>query len=110
MADRVEKLPWWLWLVPAAFLLSTNLHFTYVYYTFLRAGVFSFAALVAWDEGKDGAILRLWRMTFTGIAILFNPVLPIHLNRAAWFYLNVAAAVIILGHLSIVRLKRKCVD
>ncbi len=39
------------------------------------------------------------------IAVLFNPFIPIHLNRVVWFYLDLGAAAAFLAHLVLVRQK-----
>src|ERR1700694_4439030 len=36
---------------------------------------------------------------------LFNPFIPIHLNRAVWFYLDLGAATAFLAHFLLVRQK-----
>ena len=37
-----------------------------------------------------------------GIAILFNPIIPIYLKRQTWFWIDLAAAAAILAHMLVV--------
>jgi hypothetical protein len=40
---------------------------------------------------------------FLVAAIVFNPVAPLHLTRAVWTILNVAAAALFVGHFIVAR-------
>ncbi len=66
----------------------------YGYYQILRwviAGVTGYSAYLAYEQGKNA-----WTWILAIIAILFNPIAPIHLDRETWSVLNniIVAAII----------------
>ena len=66
----------------------------YGYYTLLRfvvCGVVSFGVYLAGQYGKIG-----WLWTYLLIAVLFNPIIPIHLERSIWAIVDIGVALIIL--------------
>lgn len=74
------------------------------YYRFLRIIVFIGALAVIIKNRKDGL---LWSILFTGIAILFNPILPIYLyKRSVWAPLDIIVGVLFLLELFLAK-KRK---
>ncbi len=91
------------WFVPAALLLLALLPWPYGYYTFLRLAVFSVSAWFAYEQWKlDGAVSK-WVVALGVLALLYNPLLPIDLNREIWGVLNIASATILLGHFASLR-------
>jgi len=73
-----------LWIIPAIMLLVAMLPMPYGYYTFLRimVGLASgFIAYVVYSETRD---IGPWAVTYAFIALLFNPIAPIHLSREIW--------------------------
>lgn len=103
----VNRIPWWAWPSTAALLVIATLPLPYGYYTILRIVVCGFAVLVFFHAWKDDMPTRMWPLTFAGMAIIFNPLVPVHLDRATWFYLDIGAAILIVTHLMTVRLGRK---
>jgi hypothetical protein len=76
----------------------------YGYYTFTHiviCGFCGYLTYVSWIEKS-----YVWGTALGTTAILFNPIVPIHLNRAAWFWLDIAAAVLIVAHLAVVKLRK----
>lgn len=68
----------------------------YGYYTLLRLVVtatFAWAAFDAWERKMDIApyVLGL-------VALLFNPFIPVHLDKEIWIGIDIAAGVLILGY------------
>lgn len=63
----------------------------YGYYTLLKIAVTSCAAITAYlkYQNSERSIL-LW--TCVIVAILFNPIIPIHLPKEIWIFFNVAVA------------------
>lgn len=63
----------------------------YGYYIFLRIAVTACAAMTAYlkYQMSDRSLL-VW--VCVGVAILFNPIIPIHLTRGIWMVINVAVA------------------
>jgi hypothetical protein len=68
----------------------------YGYYTFLRIAIFGFCAVVAFFGFTEKS--HVWGLAFLLLAILFNPIIPVYLNRQTWFWLDVGAAGIIAAH------------
>ncbi|MEH2574439.1 DUF6804 family protein [Bradyrhizobium sp. AZCC 1708] len=95
----VNRIPWWIWPTTAALLVIATLPLPYGYYTILRIVVCGFAVVVFFHTWRDDAPTRMWPLTFVGIGILFNPLVPVHLDRATWFYLDIGAAILIVWHL-----------
>ena len=78
-------------LVAAGMLLLAPLHWPYGYYTLLRlvvCGVAGYSAYVALASDRVGLAWVLG-----GIALIFNPIIPIHLSREIWSVFNVVVAV-----------------
>lgn len=67
----------------------------YGYYTLVRWVVCAMGAYMAWRlyESKMTGLAVL----FGGIALLFNPIFRVHLDRATWEPLNLACAVAFVG-------------
>jgi hypothetical protein len=63
----------------------------YGYYTLLKIAVTGCAGVTAYlkYQNSDRSLL-LW--TCVIVAILFNPIIPIHLTREIWMFFNVAVA------------------
>lgn len=103
----LKSVPWFVWLIPAVLLLIAIARLPYGYYTFLRVVVCAVALLIAYTGWESRTSAQVWAVLFVLIAILFNPIFPVHLNRAAWFYLDIAAAAFFGGHLVLVRLRER---
>jgi hypothetical protein len=85
-----------LWLAPAALLLVALLPLPYGFYTLLRlvvSGCAAALAVIAFRRVDSTALL------YGAIAILFNPIIPVHLDRSTWTVLDVMAAAWFLKHL-----------
>lgn len=66
----------------------------YGYYTFLRliaCGVFAFAAFLA-HERKHVVLPWVYGL----LAILFNPVVKVHLPKEAWMFVDIGAGILLL--------------
>ena len=63
----------------------------YGYYTFLRIAVTLCAGMTSYIYFKsDDKGWLMWACTAT--AIIFNPIIPIHLTREIWVVLNIVVA------------------
>jgi hypothetical protein len=65
----------------------------YGYYTFLRVvvcGVAALGAVKAHGDERGG-----WTLVLVGVALLFNPIIPVYFDRETWALLDVASAVIV---------------
>jgi hypothetical protein len=59
--------------------------------------------VLAWSAWRPVRRSAAWAATFTLLAILFNPLIPVHLTKKIWIVLDLGAATIILAHLAFVR-------
>ncbi len=75
----------------------------YGYYQFLRLAVCAAAVYCSWQEFEND--VRGWGWLFIVVAILFNPVAPIHLDRSVWFFLDLGSGVLFIA--SVVAWKRR---
>jgi flagellar biosynthesis component FlhA len=62
----------------------------YAYYTLLRWAITVFTAIVAYNFYKQGK--SSWTWVFGGIAVLFNPIAPIYLDKVVWVVIDVVVA------------------
>lgn len=85
-------------IVSAAMLLVALLDMPYGYYTLLRIMVTISAGVHCWfvltREDAGNILNRLQAAIFFAIGILFNPVIPIYLDREVWQIIDVAVAVL----------------
>lgn len=80
-------------LVAAVLLVVALLPWPYEYYTALRVivAVASVVLAVAAFRAKQTG----WALAAIAVAVLFNPILPIWLDRGIWAILDVASAVLL---------------
>ncbi len=86
----------WNWVVSVLLLLAL-FPWPYAYYQMLRVIVFVAALVNAFHFHQQRQIDRA--ALFTAIAIIWNPVIPVHLPRLVWTLLDIggAAAFFYLG-------------
>lgn len=65
----------------------------YGFYTLLRLVVCGTSVYLAFLSGA--AKSKFWPWLMGGLAILFNPLVPIHLHRSSWQVLDVLAATVL---------------
>jgi hypothetical protein len=99
----MKSIPRVLWLVPPLVLVIATARLPYGYYTFTRIVTCGIAALIAAAGFFERAAVQVWSVLLILVAVLFNPVVPIHLNRSTWFYLDLLTAAIFMAHLFFVR-------
>jgi hypothetical protein len=103
--NSIKSVPWWVWLIPTTLLLVATARLPYGYYTFTRfvvCGVAGLIAVIGWNEGPTS---RKWSVFFAGIAVLFNPIIPIYLKRGTWFYWDIGVAAAFIVHLILYRIR-----
>lgn len=64
----------------------------YGYYVLLRlvcCPIFAYLAIQAYSQNKEG-----WTWTLTITALIYNPLIPIHLTREIWSVINLATIAI----------------
>ena len=78
-----------LYLIGLALCLAAMAPLPYGFYTFVRITVTIIGIVAALDfyKNKD----EVWFL-FVGIALLFNPIIPIYLNREIWFFIDLIVA------------------
>ena len=91
------------WIVPAILLVAAIAQLPYGYYTFVRIVTCGCAALLAVVGFRERPSSQAWSIVHSLIAVLFNPILPIHLNRSAWFFLDLGTAGVFIAHLIFIR-------
>lgn len=98
-----RSIPRFVWIVPAVLLAVAVARLPYGYYTFTRVVTSGAAILIAIAGFEERLPNRGWSVLFVLTAVLFNPLIPIHLDRATWFYLDLGAAAVFVAHLLLVR-------
>ena len=81
-------------LIAAGVLILALAKMPYEYYQVLRwivCGVSAYTAYLASERAMDG-----WVWLFVVIAIMFNPILPVHMTRDAWALIDVTVAILII--------------
>lgn len=64
----------------------------YGYYVFLRWAIFISSIVIANGFYKSG--LKAWVFIFGALAFLFNPIVPIYLNKSSWVAIDLVAAIL----------------
>jgi hypothetical protein len=96
--QRLSPLPAALWLVPAAALIVALAPLPYGYYTLLRIVVCGAGAFIAYKSYETNGKPSLGTGVMIGVALLFNPLIPIHLSREIWAPIDVGTALVFLLH------------
>lgn len=84
------------WIATAVMLVLAVLPLPYGYYTALRivvCGAAGFLVYQLWNQ--DGSF---WLFGFFAVAILFNPLIPIHLTKAIWQPIDLGTAAYFAAH------------
>lgn len=87
------------WVVGAALLLALA-RWPYAYYTALRIVVTLSSAILAYYAISQGPRWAVWM--FIAIAIVFNPIFPLHLGRAVWRPIDIICGFAFLTYPAIV--------
>ena len=88
-----------LWLAPAVLLTGALLPWPYGYYELLRLAVCAVSGWIAYEQWRHDDAVSGWVVAFGGMAMLYNPLMPIHLTREIWSMLNLASALVFVLHL-----------
>lgn len=78
----------------AVLLLVALFELPYGYYIFLRWTVCIAACFTAWAFYAANERPTLIMLLMTVIAILFNPIVPVHLTRSTWAIIDVVTAIV----------------
>jgi hypothetical protein len=90
-------------IIATLLLFFAVLDFPYGYYVFLRffvCGVAGYGAFFAAERRR-----QFWVWVLGGIAVLFNPIFPIHMDKETWAVFDVIAGILVL--ISVFYLKEK---
>ena len=100
--DQSNKIvPNWVLLVTAAFAFVAIADLPYGYYRLLRWVVCAVA--IASAIQLHGVKRQGWAWVLGTVALLFNPLIPMHFEKATWRVFDGAAAVAFLGVFHIAR-------
>jgi hypothetical protein len=92
MADeKVSNPSVLIWYVPAAMLVLAVAPLPYSYFMVLRLFVFA-AAVFAVYHNQNRSGFGSWVCTFLAIAVIFNPIFPVHLTKIIWVPIDLVAA------------------
>ena len=81
-------------LIAAGMLFLALTRMPYEYYQILRwvvCGVSAYTAFLASEMALNG-----WMWLFIVIAIMFNPIVPVHMTRDAWAWIDATVALLII--------------
>ena len=98
-----KTVPRALWIGAALVLIVAAFPLPYGYYTFARIVTCLAFALLAYSAYQGTPPELPWIAVFALLAVLFNPVIPVHLTKKIWMVLDLGAAAIIVVHLGFVR-------
>lgn len=82
--------PFWAYLVPAALSAAAVLRMPHAYYQVMPPVVCAAAGWIAVYKGRTGALVQA--VIAAAIAIVFNPIVPLRMSRAAHAPINMIAA------------------
>lgn len=98
MATRPHLIPA---LIATAVLLGALAPLPYAYYQMLRFVVAGIAIYIAYQAYSWEKSWATW--LFGAIAILFNPLIPIHLTREIWQPIDIVCAMFFLASTALLR-------
>ena len=85
----------------AAMLLAALGKWPYAYYQVLRWAVCAAAVFIVY---KGVTFKQVWAVCVFGIvAVLFNPIAPIHMNQETWAVIDVSAAAVFMVGAALLR-------
>jgi hypothetical protein len=90
-----DKVPWWVFVLPAAMSLIALADLPYGYYQLLRIVVTGCACWIAYAFYSRGRLLGA--VVFGAMAVLFNPIAIIHMEREVHAVFNVLTTAILIG-------------
>ena len=73
-------------------ILAIPTGWAYDFYVLLRWIIFITSTIIAYDFYKSK--LLSWTWIFGALAFLFNPILPIYLNKSNWVFIDFIGAIL----------------
>ena len=92
-------------LISAALLIWAFGRHRYIFYQLVKLIVVGVTVYGVYYTHKLES--KTWMVVFAVIAILFNPFVPVHLNRPTWEVLDLAAAAVLLLSVFLVKSANK---
>ena len=92
-------------IIAAIFLFVAIGNIPYSYYIILRFIICGVSICGIWYAYWVRKFLWLW--VFSAIAVLFNPIIPIHLKKEAWIIVDLAVIIIFLISIPMLKAKAK---
>lgn len=89
-----NRVPWWVFVLPAAMSLIALVDLPYGYYQLLRVVVTGSACWIAIELYSRRSIIGV--ATFGAMAVIFNPIAKIHMERDVHAIFNVASSVLLI--------------
>lgn len=86
-----------IWLIPMMALAVALLDLPYGYYVLLRLLVCGICIYLAMQDAYAGR--AGWAWVLGGVAVLYNPIFRIHLNREIWSIVNVGTIAFLAAHM-----------
>ena len=87
-----------IWFAPALLLVIALDRMPGGYYDFLRVVVCPLAIVLAFHDYELRGELSGWAIVLALLAVLFNPLLQIHLTREIWAPINLGSALFLVAH------------
>lgn len=97
-ATESEKAWVWARLIASAMLFVALTDLPYGYYTLLRIAVTVAAVWSAW--AFCARVRTGWAVAFGVVALVFNPIIPVYLDRETWTVIDVGAGALFLVSLA----------
>jgi hypothetical protein len=88
--SRGVSLPAPVWIAPGTLLVLALMDLPYGYYQFLRIATCAAAVFICWRLFEAARSVGAWVMV--AIALLYNPIVPVHLEHSTWAIINMATA------------------
>jgi hypothetical protein len=87
-------------------LLAIPTGWPYDFYVLLRWAICTFSIIIAYNFYKSN--LTAWTFVFGAVAFLFNPIIPIYLNKGTWVTIDLISAILFfIATFSIKTIKQK---
>ena len=87
--------------IPAGMLALAIVHWPHGYYVLLRVVVFASGLLIAGSIFQRRRDFTISLGLFAIAAVIFNPIVPLHMTRGVWSILNITVAIFFVGHFAI---------
>ncbi len=92
-----DKVPWWVFVLPAAMSLIALADLPYGYYQLLRIVVTGSACWIAIEFYSRKSVIGM--ATFGAMSVIFNPIAKIHMERDVHAIFNVVSSALLIGAL-----------